>query len=287
MLAAIRDFLFSRGYVEIETPLRIPAPLPEAHIDPFPSGSWYLQPSPELCMKRLLAAGWDRIFQVAKCFRQKERGAWHLPEFTMLEWYRRGVDYTFLMEETEALINHVAASAGGPGKRIFHGKPVGLEHPWTRISVHEAFAAYANLSPEEALANDIFDEVLVSQVEPHLGTPHPTFLYDYPAALGSLARPKPGRPDLVERFELYLGGVEIANAFSELSCPKEQAKRFAKENELRFARGQNPYSGEKFLESLPQMGEAAGIALGIDRLVMFFTGADCIDEVVAFTPEEL
>ncbi|HEX9716233.1 MAG TPA: EF-P lysine aminoacylase EpmA [Desulfurivibrionaceae bacterium] len=288
LIQALRTFFIDRGYLEVETPLRIPAPAPEAHIVPLTSGGWFLQTSPELCMKRLLAAGIPKIFQICKCFRKGERGDRHLPEFTMLEWYAAGSDYRDLMADCEALLRHLAVAMGKGGVLEWQGRRIDLEPEWERITVAEAFRRYAPCTVEEALAQDRFDEMLVEYVEPHLGMATPTFLCDYPAALGALARLSPTDPTVAERFELYVAGLELANGFSELVDPVEQRARFLAEQEA--IRLQGRASGpmpEVFLDSLESMPPAAGIALGVDRLVMLFAGADDIDQVVAFTPEGL
>lgn len=288
MVAAIRSFFNRQGYLEVETPLRIPFPLPEAHIDAVPSGNWFLQPSPEACMKRLLAQGHPRIFQISKCFREGERGRYHLPEFTMLEWYRSGADYENLMEETEELILWIAGELGTGSALSYRGNSISLARPWPRLTVREAFALYGGVSVAEALRRDIFDEVLVMAIEPRLGEKSPAILYDYPVSLGSLARTKTQEPEVAERFELYIGGLEIANAFSELTDSQEQRRRFAAENTRRLSAGKKSYpQPELFLTSLDGIESAAGIALGIDRLAMIFADAATIDEVVAFTPEKL
>ncbi|MBI5014224.1 MAG: EF-P lysine aminoacylase GenX [Deltaproteobacteria bacterium] len=280
VVQAIRAFFIGRGYLEVETPHRIPAPAPEAHIDAVGSEGWYLHTSPELCMKRLLAVGHPRLFQVCRCFRKGERGRRHLPEFTMLEWYRAGADYRGLMEETEELVGEVAATCGG--------RQFDLSRPWERLTVAEAFARFTTTTPEAALADGSFDERVAFEIEPHLGQGRPLFLCDYPAPLAALARRKPGNPSVAERFELYLQGVELANGFSELTDVAEQRDRFAAERGVRAAAGKDPYPlPERFLEDLARLPESAGIALGVDRLVMLLAGAETIDEVVAFAPEEL
>lgn len=163
-----------------------------------------------------------------------------------------------------------------------------LSTPWERLTVAEAFSRYASVGLEEALATGRFDEVVSFEVEPRLGRTRPTFLTEYPAELAALARKKPGNPAVAERFELYILGLELANAFSELTNPAEQRGRFEKEEACRRAAGKAPYpTPEKFLSELETMPEAAGIALGVDRLVMLLTGAGSIDEVVAFAPEDL
>lgn len=289
MIQAIRRYFTDRGYLEVETPLRIPAPAPEEYIDAVPSGQWYLQTSPELCMKRLLAAGYSRIFQISKCFRDRERGVHHLPEFTMLEWYRKDIDYLALMEECEEMICGAALQVGIGDRIVRRGKTISLKPPWERLTLEAAFAGYAPFTTlRDAVESGRFEGVLVDHIEPCLGRERPTFLYEYPLSLGALARAKPEDPKVAERFELYIGGLELANAFTELADAEEQRQRFERARRARFTAGQAVYpESEPFLRALPGLGEAAGIALGIDRLAMLLTGAERIDDVVAFSPEEL
>jgi len=288
LVQALRSFFQARGCLEVETPIRIPAPVPEPHIRPLASEGWYLQTSPELCMKRLLAAGIPSLFQICKCFRAEERGSRHLTEFTMLEWYRAGQDYRFLMAECEELFRHLALALGRGGRLFFRGRPISLAGPWERLRVEEAFRRHAPCTLQEALARDLFDEMLVLHVEPRLGLVTPTFLYDYPAELGALARLKPEDPVWAERFELYLNGMELANGFSELVDMEEQRRRFVLDQERIAAQGRRPGPlPEAFLRDLAAMPPAAGIALGVDRLAMVFADATEIDQVVAFPPEAL
>ena len=288
LIQSLRVFFIDRGYLEVDTPVRIPAPAPELHIEAEPAGDWYLQTSPELCMKRLLAAGIPKIFQICNCFRRQERGHRHLPEFAMLEWYRVASDYRDLMAECEELFRFVAERLGLGGRLMVAGEEVALDGPWERLTVAEAFRRHASLSVAEALADDCFDEVLVRDVEPRLGRRRPTFLCDYPAELGALARLKPDDPTVAERFEIYIAGLELANGFSELADPVEQRRRFEQERAAMARLGRVPGPmPEPFLGALSSMGPAAGIALGIDRLVMLVVGADTIDQVVPFSPESL
>ena len=239
-------------------------------------------------MKRLLAAGIPKIFQICKCFRKGERGDRHLPEFTMLEWYAAGSDYRDLMADCEALLRYLAAAMGKGGVLEWQGHRIDLGPEWERITVAVAFQRYAPCTVEEALAQDRFEEVLVEYVEPHLGMTTPTFLCDYPAALGALARLSPADPAVAERFELYVAGLELANGFSELVDPVEQRARFLAEQESIRQQGRDPGPmPEAFLAELGEMPPTAGIALGVDRLVMLFADADNIDQVVSFTPERL
>lgn len=288
LVQALRSFFQVRGYLEVETPIRLPAPVPEAHIHPRRSEAWFLQTSPELCMKRLLAAGIPRLFQICKCFRAEERGNRHLGEFTMLEWYRAGEDYRFLMGECEELFRHLAQALGRGDCLMVQGKEIGLAREWERLSVAEAFRRHAPCTVTEALARDLFDETMVVHIEPHLGMDTPTFLCDYPAELGALARVKAEDPGCAERFELYINGLELANGFSELVDAEEQRQRFVLEQQRIAAQGRVPGPlPERFLHDLAVMPMAAGIALGVDRLAMVFADAAAIDEVVAFPPEEL
>lgn len=288
LVQALRAFFQARDCLEVETPIRIPAPAPEPHIRPLASEEWFLQTSPELCMKRLLAAGIPSLFQICKCFRAEERGNRHLTEFTMLEWYRAGEDYRFLMAECEELFRHLARALGRGDSLRFRGRCVSLAGPWERLSVAEAFRRHAPCTLEQALERDLFDEMLVVHVEPRLGLITPTFLHDYPAELGALARLKPEDAAWAERFELYLNGMELANGFSELVDAAEQRQRFVLDQERIAAQGRVPAPlPEPFLRDLAAMPPAAGIAMGVDRLVMVFADADGIDQVVAFPPEKL
>lgn len=280
----IRAFFVAAGFLEIETPHLLPGNAPELHIDPVAAGDGFLHTSPELCMKRLLAAGYRQIFQLCRCWRLGERGARHLPEYTMLEWYRQGCDYQALMDDCEALLRALVPA----GELSWQGEAVDLAAPWELLTVREAFARHAAVPLDRALAEGRFDEAMALEIEPHLGRGRPTFLHEYPAACAALARKKPGAPELAERFELYIYGLELANAFSELTDPDEQRQRFICEEEERRRAGKTPVPlPEKFLAELGTLGSAAGIALGVDRLVMLLTGAATIDEVVAFTPEDL
>jgi lysyl-tRNA synthetase class 2 len=239
-------------------------------------------------MKRLLAAGLPRIFQICKCFRYGERGHLHLPEFTMLEWYCTGIDYKGLMHDCESMLLRVFEHLGMGLRVRYQGRDMDLAPPWERLTVSSAFGEYAGMTPEDALEKGVFDRVMVERIEPNLGVQKPVFLLDYPAGLASLARLSPGNRGIAERFELYMGGVELANGFSELTDPDEQRKRFLRDSETRKRMGKVPYPvAEKFLESLTHMPGSAGIALGVDRLAMILSDTGEIDQVVSFTPEEL
>ena len=283
MVEKIRDFFQSRNYIEVTTPVRLPELIPEAEIAPLASENRFLQTSPELCMKRVLARGSSRIFQICPCFRKGEQGRLHQEEFTMLEWYHTGWSYLELMEECEQMIRQVAER-----KRLCRaGKETSLSGPWQRLTVNDAFTRYAGISAEEAIRTGMFDQLLVEKVEPELGWKKPVFLYKYPVQMASLARPEAENPELAERFELYIGGIELANGFSELTDPVVQRHRF--EEELRKI---EQYGGtcrmpEKFLAALEELPDCAGIALGIDRLFMLLWERDSIAEVLPFSEADL
>ena len=288
LIQSIRLFLINHDFLEVETSLRIPSPAPEEHIEAIASEDWFLQTSPELCMKRLLAAGYPRIFQISKCFRAAERGNKHLPEFTILEWYSAGFDYHQLMDQCEALLIAAFKNTGHDQDIVWQNKKINIASPWEKITVADAFFKYAPVTLEESLVQDKFDEIMVEYIEPRLGLERPTFIYDYPAKLAALAKLKESNPAFGERFELYIGGLELANGFSELTDADEQRHRFEEALKLRSAKNWARYNmPEKFLQSLDALPPSAGIALGIDRLVMIITDSANIDDVVAFTPENL
>lgn len=288
VIQAVRNWFVKNNFLEVQTPLRCPDIIPEAHINPVQSEKMYLQASPELCMKRLLAKGLDNIFQICPVFRKEERGVRHLPEFTLLEWYRKDKTYLDIIIDCEDLVQHITTKSDKNCSIKYQGKTIDLTPPWTRLTVTEAFEKHASVSLAAALKNNTFDDVLSFEVEPFLGNSKPVFLLDYPAELASLARLMPGSRTIAQRFELYIAGLEIANAFTELTDPVEQKRRFNIENNLRLASGHPALPlPENFLADLDSIDDAAGIALGIDRLVMLFCDAPTIDDVVAFTPESL
>ncbi|MFO7750807.1 MAG: EF-P lysine aminoacylase EpmA [Desulfobacteraceae bacterium] len=288
IIAAVRRFFAINGYLEVETPIRIPAPAPEAHIDGFQSEGWYLQASPEICMKRLVASGHEKIFQICKCFRKDEIGERHLTEMTLLEWYTANDSYTELMDQCCDLIRFVAREIGAGQTITCNGHTVDLALPWEKISVTELFERHSAVSMDQALCDEEFDEIMAFDIEPCLGTEQPCFVFDYPASMAALAKLKPLDNTLAQRVELYIAGIELANGFSELTDPAEQKERFEKEMAVRTRAGKAPMPmPEPFLRDLAAMPETSGIALGMDRLVMLFTNARSIDRVVAFTDTEL
>lgn len=287
LLQAVRSFFRGRGYIEVDTPIRLPVLLPETHIKPFSAEGWFLQTSPEQCMKRLLAQGCRQLFQICHCFRKEEVGRLHQSEFTLLEWYHVGWGYVELMAECEEFIRALARAGQGLAGAIGDDglrrgeRTISLAGPWERLTVQEAFRRHARLDAHDALRQDRFDELLVTEIEPHLGWDRPVFLYDYPAELASLARRRPDNPTVAERFELYIAGIELANGFSELIDPKEQRLRFAEAIRMSQASG-NVYAAmpERFLADLGNLDETAGVALGLDRLLMLLLGCASVAEVV-------
>jgi len=262
ILRRMRAFFDVRGFAEVTTPVAIDAPAPEPHIDcPRTCGGKFLRASPELQMKKLLAAGLDRIYQIGPCFREGEFGARHNPEFTMIEWYRLNADYRDIRADTEALLDELF---GGISFR--------------QVSVREAYRAYAGWDPwAVAWDQDRFDYDMATKVEPNLGE-GAVFLVDYPPQAASLATV---RGSVAERWELYYNGVELANCFTELCDGPEQRRRFVAAKEERLRLGESDYPlDEEFLELVPLMKSASGVALGVDRLVAALCGESDIHAVL-------
>jgi elongation factor P--(R)-beta-lysine ligase len=352
ILAAVREFFAAQGFIEVQTPALQVSPGLEPHLKAFATvlhdphagvaRPRYLHTSPEFAMKKLLAGGMQRIWQLAPVFRDGERGATHHPEFSMLEWYRAGATYRDLMDDCEALLRSCQTAAsptrhsregGNPGQaqrrspldpRVSGGgdirvgetdvltwndKTADARLPFERLSVAEAFARQAGIDilatapdparPDFALLaaaaektgiaphpdddwEALYFRIFLDRVEPHLGISAPTILYDYPVSMAALSRKKPGDPRLAERFELYVCGLELANAFSELTDPHEQRARFLADQARKQALYGETYPiDEDFLAALEHgLPECAGIALGFDRLAMLCTGAAQIEDVL-------
>lgn len=288
----IRSFFCQQGFLEVDTPIRQTVYIPESNITPLASEDEYLQTSPELCMKRLLAAGNSKIFQICHCFRKEEKGRLHLEEFQMLEWYRSGADYHQLMLDCEALLRFLLyklmdqkVTNSIAEHSLFSG--VNLNNNWERLTVADAFDRYSPIKLNQALEWGRFDETLVEYIEPNLGSVSPVFLYDYPVELGSLARKRTDNPAVAERFELYINGVELANGFSELTDADEQRTRFGHEiATIKASTGCDVIMPERFLEDLHQLDTAAGIAMGLDRLFMIAMNHKLISEAVTFSSED-
>ncbi len=284
VLASLRAFFREQGFLEVETPVRMPAVAPEKYIIPLESEGWFLATSPELHMKRLLAAGYERLFQVIHCFRKGERGRLHNPEFTMLEWYRAGGDYHQVIDDTEQLVITLARQLGLGTTIPYQGREIDIAPPWPRVSVRDAFLQTAGWDPTASFDPVRFDEDTVNRVIPSFPPDHPTVLMDYPAPVASLARLKPGESAVAERTEIFIGGLELANGYSELTDPREQRERFLQEaREIERDSTRKAPIPWNFLEAVGNMPACGGIALGVDRLVMLLCNAATIDEVVAFT----
>lgn len=316
--AALRAWFAGSGFIEVETAALQVSPGNETHLHAFatdligPGGErhpLYLRTSPEFACKKLLAAGETRIFDFARVFRNRERGTLHHPEFTMLEWYRANEPYETLMDDCAALLAE-AARAAGSKQFSFRGKTADPFAAPERVTVAEAFERHAGIDllttvdseegDRDALAaaavragiriaeddtwGDVFSRVLAERVDPHLGMGRATILYEYPLPLAALARNKPGSSKVAERFELYACGVELGNAFGELTDVAEQRARFETAmNEKQRIHGERYPVDEDFLEALAEMPQASGIAMGFDRLVMLATGAQRIEQVI-WTP---
>jgi len=290
VVRAVRDFFDSRGFVEVETPAIVPSPGMDLHLDAFAVGAaGFLITSPEYQMKRLLAEGWDRIFQVCRCFRRGEQGAQHNPEFTMVEWYRGNAGFEDVVRDTEQLVASVSGGA-------FHvaGRTIDARPPFARLSVSEAFERFAGASEADVLAwaehdEDRYFRTWVERVEPRIAEmDRAVHVVDYPASQASLARRKPGNPRFCERFELYVAGLELCNGFGELTDPREQRARFEQDQAARAARGLPVYPiDDKFLAALEQgLPPCAGNALGVDRLAALACGTTDIRSVLAFSADE-
>jgi elongation factor P--(R)-beta-lysine ligase len=312
VVAAVRAFFAARDFVEVETPALQVSPGLEPHLTAFStellepgegSRPRHLHTSPEFAMKKLLVGGVPRLFQLARVFRNGERGRTHHPEFTMLEWYRAGATYCDLMDDCETLLREAA-----PRYR-WQGHEADPSASWLRLTVAEAFERWTGIdllatapdperpslsrladaarplgiAPREGDTwDDLFFRIFLERIEPKLGVGAPAILYDYPISMAALARPKKEDPRLAERFELYVCGLELANAFGELTDAAEQRRRFARDRAAKEARYGFSYPvDEDFLAALELgMPESAGIALGIDRLVMLAAGADRIEDVL-------
>ena len=298
MLAAARNFFAERGVLEVETPILSAAAVSDPHIESLTTrvsgvpAPVYLCTSPEYAMKRLLAAGSGDIYQICRVFRDAERGRWHNPEFTLIEWYRLGFDDAALMNEVEALVGCLLA-------------PHRVLEPAETLSYSTALRRHAGVDPNSASDNDLteaatrhgivcdaelgrdakLDLLMGLIVGPRLGLQAPCFIVDYPASQAALARLKPGLPPVAARFELYLDGLELANGFHELVDGGEQRQRFTQELNLRRARGQvEPPLDERLLAALAAgMPDCAGVALGFDRLVAIALGAPQLAAAMAFT----
>ncbi|GAJ29546.1 EF-P lysine aminoacylase EpmA [Acidomonas methanolica] len=305
LLRGVRGFFDARGYVEVETPYVVPSPGEEVHLRCFrtelerPDGgkeTRFLHTSPEFAMKRIVAATGLRVFQMARVWRNGEASALHAPEFTMLEWYRPGAGLADLMDETEALLRALL-----PPKLDRREGELSIAAPFERLTMAEAFARHVGVDllaiGEDAAAlaaasgtrlragetwEDLFFRLLLERIEPRIGRDRPCFLTHWPSAQAALARRDPADPRVALRFELYAGGIELANAFEELTDPVEQRARFEADRARRMTLhpDQNWSLDEAFLSELGAMPPCSGIALGFDRLVLLAVGAARLSDIV-------
>ncbi|MBI2482808.1 EF-P lysine aminoacylase GenX [Candidatus Uhrbacteria bacterium] len=304
----VREFFWSQQFIEVETPVALACPSQEPYLEPLRTTihdvrgrahDAFLRMSPEFSLKKVMAAGVDRVFEIGPVFRDGEPwGDTHNPEFTMIEWYRAHADYRQLMRDGEALV-HTLLRARRTLR--YQDQIIDCATPWERLTMRQAWRRYARLDLDGLLtrtamaracrakgytvtAGDTFDDLFfkihLSEVEPKLGRARPTFLTDWPASMAALARKKSRDPRYAERVELYLGGLELANGFSELTDADEQLARFREDQRLRKRLGRTPYPiDHAFIAALRRMPPTAGIALGIDRLVMLLCDAATVDEV--------
>lgn len=281
ILRAVREWFWAQGFTEAEPNIVVPSPGAETHIEAFSVDARYLHTSPEFAMKRLLAAGEERLFYLGKCWRKGETGPLHAPEFTMIEWYRAGAPYEQIMDDCIEIVR-VAARTAQAAMLTWRGKSCDPFTAAERLSVKDAFAQLCPTPmPEDG---DAFSAALVQHIEPQLGDGALTLLTEYPIREAALARRAPHDASVAERFELYACGVELANGFGELTDPAEQRARLIEamaEKQKRY--GQTWPIDEDFLAALADMPPASGVALGFDRLVMLAAGARHIDDVL-WTP---
>ena len=320
--AEVRRVLGGMGYDEVETPCLVPAAGMEPHIHAFradfePEGGGartplWLHTSPEYAMKRLLAAGLPRVFQLSRVFRNGEVSPTHNPEFTMLELYRAGTDYAGIMADLEALVEACARalSSDGAPRAERGGAALDLSAPFERLTVQEAFRRHAGVDlaacgndaaslaeaarragldpgPPGEPFDDVFFRVMLEAVEPRIGLSRPCYLLDWPAPMAALSRVRRDDPRFAERFELYAAGLELANGFTELTDAAEQRRRLVEEQDLRRRLGRPVHPlDERFLEAVGRMPEAGGVAVGLDRLLMLLVGASSISDVLLFPAHE-
>jgi lysyl-tRNA synthetase class 2 len=295
VLAEVRRFFDARGFIEVQTPVMVPSPGLDVHLDAFEiqdgdrGAPRWLVTSPEYQMKRLLADGWQRIYQVGPCFRRGEIGARHNPEFTMLEWYRAQAGIDDVMGDTEQLVAAVTGASVRLGERVIDLRP-----PLERIALCDAFARFAGWSADETLSaaqsdEDRYYRALIEKVEPAIERlDRGVFFVDFPASQASLARRKPNDTRLAERFELHVAGIELCNGFGELVDPVEQRARLERDQSVRRERRLPVYPiDERFLEALSRVPPSGGNALGLDRLTAIACGTTEIAEVMAFGAGEI
>ncbi len=317
VIKALRHFFDTRDFTEVHTPALQVCPVMDAYIHAFKTTRYgvgrigvqemYLHTSPEFDMKKLLAAGMERIYQMCPVYRNAEGSARHLPEFMILEWYRAHADYHAIMNDCESMLGEIAKALEITHYR-YKSNICDPFQPAQRLSIAEAFDKYAHLDISAFLNDldgfakaaesigvrvidsdkwdDIFHAVMADKIEPYLGQGRATILYDYPASMAALSRKKPDNEEFAERFELYVCGIELANAFSELTDANEQRERFRSEMALKKELyGEEYPADEEFFKAVGNMPDSAGIALGVERLIMLATNAPDITDVIWAPPQ--
>ena len=275
----LTEFFITAGFEEVSTPEIIPAPVPEPHIDLFKVDGGYKRPSPEVEMKIYLSRYKKSIFQIGSCFRKEEIGKHHKEQFTMLEWYEVGADYNDTLRLTQKLLLFLTKKLYKSSFITYNNQSIDLAKEWSVFTVEEAFQKFANIASKTAIAEDKFEERLVDYVEPELSYSNtPVILKDYPAKFAALAKLKGSDKTVAERWELYIGGIELANTYSELTDPNENRARFAKfaEDRKELGKKEIPIS-EEFFNALDKgMPKSSGCAMGLDRLTMLLNNQKTI-----------
>lgn len=318
-LQAIRTFFAKEGFHEVETPLLISAPPAESYLDVFETTLYdrarrpqkaYLSTSPEVALKKLLVSGIGNCFALTHSFRNMEtQSKLHNPEFTILEWYRVGADYTAIMEDCEKLMWAIHRAINQGKNLVYQGETIDLAPPWERLTVASAFAKWAHINFNDFLQlatarkvaqakgyqvtenntwEELYNQIFLNEIEPHLGRGRPTIIYEFPAAMAALSQKKKTDPRFAERFEFYIGGLELGDCYSELTNWREQQKRFEKELEEIKRLGKTVYDYDHdFIEALKAgLPKTSGIAVGVDRLIMLFADTKDIADTLFFPASE-
>lgn len=314
----VRIFFKNQGFFEAQTPALVAAAGQEPYLSPFSFDFFdekdkkyqgFLITSPEYSLKKLLAGGFDKVFELAKVFRQNESfGGTHNPEFTMLEWYRQNADYRQIMEDTEELLYFLAQKIKSSLKISYQGQAIDLTPPWPRLAIKDLFLKYAGVDLNKAKTlndfkkqvknknyvkfddwNDIFYLIFLNEIEPNLPKDKPVFVCDYPLPQASLSKKKSPDSFYAERFEIFIAGMELGNAFSELVDAKEQSARFKEEHALRQKLKKDNIPIDKDLLLALELGvlPSGGIAIGLERLQMILLDVKDINDLLAFPAKDL
>ena len=285
ILKSLRQTMDGMGFIEVETPVRVAAPANELHIDVPTSEDIFLRASPELHMKRLLCHGAKKIYQLGACFRSGEKGERHNPEFSMMEWYRANAGYEDVLHDLNVMVRNAAVAVHGKTTWSYKGTKVDVGMAWHCLTVQEAYQQFAGWDPIENYDADRFDMDMVFKIEPNLPKDRPCILKDYPIEAAALSRPNRYAPCIAERWEVYIGGMELCNAYGELTDAQEQRRRFEEAVRQRKEMGRIAYPlDEDFLSDLEKglMPPSGGAALGVDRLCMVLLDLPNIADVRAF-----